>query len=180
MVSLRQKTLYFLLFPWLVSIWLSYSLSPGIQKSMSFSSIILALSFTLDPYETRWVVNTSIVFSYQRILAMPTPFRTKISPSNFQKFPLCVNGTNLTCNNKRGQKFRLYIFLFTSMMGCLDRTASPEQPKGRMKLEQPELILSYGVANGIALEIIAQSSLYQSSQLTNPYHIRILCYGSVG
>ena len=41
------------------------------------------------------------------------------------------------------------------MMGCLDRTASPEQPKGRMKLEQPELILSYGVANGIALEIIA-------------------------
>ena len=102
------------------------------------------------------MVNTSIVFSCQRILAMPTPFLTKISPSNFQKFPLCVNGTNLTC--KKLKVYRMFDYLqaiHTSIMGCLERTARPEHPKGKMKLEQPELILSYGVENGIALEIIA-------------------------
>jgi len=40
-------------------------------------------------------------------------------------------------------------------MGCLDSTARPEHPNGKMKLEHPELILSYGVENGIALEMIA-------------------------
>ena len=63
---------------------------------------------TLAPYDTRWVVNTSIVFSYQRILAMPTPFRTNISPSNFQKFPLCVNGTSLTWTEKWLSLFDFY------------------------------------------------------------------------
>ena len=29
------------------------------------------------------------------------------------------------------------------MMGWRERTVRPEQPSGRMKLEQPELILSY-------------------------------------
>ena len=103
------------------------------------------------------MVNTSIVFSCQRILAMPTPFLTNISPSNFQKFPLCVNGTNLTCKKwlEVTGMFLLLTIIHTSIMGCLERTARPEHPKGKMKLEQPELILSYGVENGIALEIIA-------------------------
>ena len=49
----------------------------------------------------------------------------------------------------------LILIVTTSIIGCLESTARPEHPNGKMKLEQPELMLSYGVANGIALEIMA-------------------------
>ena len=36
--------------------------------------------------------------------------------------------------------------MVTSTMGNFESTASPEQPMGKRKLVQPELMLSYGVA----------------------------------